>query len=346
MKEELISVVIPVYNSEKYLEDCIKSVISQSYRNLEIILVNDGSTDSSGSICQDYMKKDNRIRYIEKKNEGLSVARRTGIKSIKGDFFSTFDADDILEKDYVKFLHQSLIENASDIALCGRKAFDDSKVTNFPIKKDLPTCIKMKKKLLEKNFRQYALEYQMSDSWNKMYRTKFVTNSGVTHELNPKYNGTDLLFNHLLLLHEPTISTVHMMLYNYRIVKGSIVHRGDKPLQEGFECITKRLILEAEKLSYSALLKRQILMTYYGLLKYATLDIVEYNQDDERTRKLKVCVMRHCNFVKSIHLDISILDIFGVREFSLKIFFFLLKIGWPDGIVFYYKIRSSIAKIG
>ena len=92
----MISVIIPVYNVENYLEECIESILRQSYMDLEIILVDDESTDNSGNICDLYSKKDNRIKVIHKKNGGLSSARNVGLKIAKGDYISFVDSDDFL----------------------------------------------------------------------------------------------------------------------------------------------------------------------------------------------------------------------------------------------------------
>ena len=101
--KKLLSVVVPVYNVEKYLDRCIKSIINQTYKNLEIILVDDGSVDTSGKICDKYAFKDKRINVIHKENEGLSEARNTGVKLSKGNYITFVDSDDILMKECTKY---------------------------------------------------------------------------------------------------------------------------------------------------------------------------------------------------------------------------------------------------
>ena len=98
---ELISVVIPIYNTEKYLDDCIKSVMNQSYKNLDIILVNDGSTDKSKSICEKWQQQDDRIRLINQINMGAAMAKNTGLDAIKGDLFIILDSDDLLHQNNI-----------------------------------------------------------------------------------------------------------------------------------------------------------------------------------------------------------------------------------------------------
>ena len=97
-----ISVIIPIYNTEQFLKECVGSVLDQSYQDLEIILVDDGSTDLSGMICDQYASRDGRIKVIHQKNEGLSVARNTGVKLASGEYLCFVDSDDRVAPDYIK----------------------------------------------------------------------------------------------------------------------------------------------------------------------------------------------------------------------------------------------------
>lgn len=114
----LISVIVPVYNVEKYLKQCIDSIINQTYKNLEIILVNDGSKDNSGIICDEYSKKDSRIKVIHQENKGASVARNRGIKESKGEYISFIDSDDFITNDMLDILLSMCIENQCGISKC------------------------------------------------------------------------------------------------------------------------------------------------------------------------------------------------------------------------------------
>lgn len=118
MKNDLISIIIPVYNMEKYLNNCLDSVINQSYSNLEILLIDDGSTDRSSKICKEYSKKDNRIKYYKKKNGGLSSARNYGINKCTGKYIGFIDSDDIIHKDMFKILYNNIIKSNADMSIC------------------------------------------------------------------------------------------------------------------------------------------------------------------------------------------------------------------------------------
>ena len=116
-----ISVVVPVYNVEKYLSVCINSVLSQTFTDFELILVDDGSTDKGGDICDEYEKKDNRIRVIHQKNQGVSAARNAGIDLSIGEYLIFIDSDDTIDKNCLSILYKNLIIENADISLCAYK---------------------------------------------------------------------------------------------------------------------------------------------------------------------------------------------------------------------------------
>lgn len=115
----MISVIVPIYNVEKYMNRCIESIRCQTYTDLEIILIDDGSTDTSPQICDNWANKDSRIRVIHKSNGGLADARNAGIEVAKGEYISFIDSDDYIEKDMLTLLFNSLISEGADIAVCG-----------------------------------------------------------------------------------------------------------------------------------------------------------------------------------------------------------------------------------
>lgn len=120
LEQYLLSVIVPIYNVESYLEKCIESILNQTYRNLEIILVDDGSTDGSGAICDEYRKKDARIKVIHKQNEGLVKTRKCGLFQAKGDYIGWVDADDWIELDMYEQLMNKVQEYDCDIVISGR----------------------------------------------------------------------------------------------------------------------------------------------------------------------------------------------------------------------------------
>lgn len=129
MKDKLISVIMPIYKVEDYLDKCIQSIVSQTYTNLEIILVDDGSPDKCPEICDEWEKKDERIKVYHKKNGGLSDARNYGIERAKGEFLIFVDSDDYLEKDALELLYTNLVNNNADVSVCGMKLYFENNGT-------------------------------------------------------------------------------------------------------------------------------------------------------------------------------------------------------------------------
>lgn len=157
------SVIVPVYNVEKYLTRCIESIMSQLYTNFELILVNDGSTDNSGKICDEYAEKDQRIKVIHQKNKGVSAARNKGIKSAIGKYIVFVDSDDMVEKDYLVSMAE--IDEEVDLVICGVKQ----------VAPDGSMCIKTQyKRKKSPNITQtVVLEMLLNDAISSIYSKRF-----------------------------------------------------------------------------------------------------------------------------------------------------------------------------
>ena len=117
-KQPLISIIIPVYNVEQYLRECLDSVLAQTYPNLEIILINDGSQDNSGKICDEYAAKDGRVQVIHQLNQGVSAARNAGLKVASGEYIGFVDSDDYIQPDMYEYLYQLISKDNADVAMC------------------------------------------------------------------------------------------------------------------------------------------------------------------------------------------------------------------------------------
>lgn len=165
--DSLISVIVPIYNVEKYLQKCVDSIINQTYKNLEIILVDDGSPDNCPKMCDDYAEKDSRIKVVHKENGGLSDARNVGMEVATGEYVSFIDSDDYISLDFYETLLETIVDNDSDIVECGVVKFyenekfdkynDDLKVTNYDTVDALDGLIS------ESPFKQHV--------WNKLYKS-------------------------------------------------------------------------------------------------------------------------------------------------------------------------------
>lgn len=164
-KSPLISVVVPVYKVEEYLNRCVDSIIVQTYKNLEIILVDDGSPDNCGQICDDYAKKDRRIKVIHKENGGLSDARNNGIELSKGKYITFIDSDDYIENNYISVLYKSISSNNTDIAISSHKVvYDNGVVINKATEEE---SVLKPKEVLKRILYDDGIDLS---AWSKLYK--------------------------------------------------------------------------------------------------------------------------------------------------------------------------------
>lgn len=216
-----ISIIVPVYNIENYLKNCIDSILNQTFKDFELILVNDGSTDGSLDICEDYKSIDNRIKIVNKKNGGISSARNAGLDVSIGEYIGFIDSDDYIHPQMYEILYNEIIKNKSDISMC-----DFERVYEFD------------KNLLESNFvSSYEIEilnneealYELAEkngvtyvvAWNKLYKRELFKNvkfkEGIIHE--------DEYIIHRLLYQVNKLVYVKEKLYFYLQRKGSIMDK-------------------------------------------------------------------------------------------------------------------------
>lgn len=214
MENALVSIIVPVFRVEEYLKRCIESMINQTYKNIEIILVDDGSDDNCPKICDEYSKKDQRITVIHKQNGGLSDARNFGIKKSKGEYITFVDSDDTIEPDYIECLLNTLIKNNADISICGYMVkYDNGK--NIPNANGKKLVLNSKETLENMLYQE---DFNVA-SWAKLYKRnlfdKIEFPVGKIHE--------DAFTTYKLVLKSKTIACDLKPLYNYMIRSNSIL---------------------------------------------------------------------------------------------------------------------------
>ncbi len=214
-----ISVIVPVYNVEKYLERCVISVLNQSYKNLEVILIDDGSTDKSGALCDALAKSDPRIRVYHTKNSGLSEARNFGLEKSSGEYVCFIDSDDFIKPDFLLYLIWAIRQNSSDIAACGYEMYFN-KLFSFEMVGE-GNLVYTNAEAIKGLFTGEKTVDVMA--WNKLYSKKLFENcirypKGLLHE--------DVATTYKLLYKANSISYVALPLYCYFQRRGSIVGGG------------------------------------------------------------------------------------------------------------------------
>lgn len=217
-KQGMVSIIVPVYNAGPYLEDCLKSIMKQSYDNLEIILIDDCSKDDSVSICKQWMKKDNRVYLLQHdSNKGVSAARNTGLKAAKGKWVSFVDADDWIDMHFI----EKLINNTddSDIVACGYKKISKKKEEEF--------CLKEMGNLDREKFLFHTICDNVIGSYlcNKLFDKNLLMNIAFDTNL---VIGEDLVFLIEYMLNCKSYTYVNECLYMYRMVDNSAMNKKDK----------------------------------------------------------------------------------------------------------------------
>lgn len=221
-EEKLLSVIVPVYKVEPYLKRCIDSIRCQTYRNLQIILIDDGSPDNCGNICDEYTKKDSRIMVIHQKNEGLSGARNNGMLFAKGEYVAFVDSDDWIDPTMYEVLIDLLEKNDLDIAKCSVVSSDGNNEHQI-----LPHQKNADKIITEENvFELYYTEFLCKVVWNAVYKRKIV--NGILSPIG--YISEDNYVSGRYLYRSRRIMITSKCLYYYYYNPKSITHSSNKSL--------------------------------------------------------------------------------------------------------------------
>ena len=207
--QPLLSVIVPVYKVENYLQRCLDSIISQTYKNLEIILVDDGSPDNSGKICDEYVQKDKRIKVIHQKNKGQGAARNAGIGASKGELITFIDSDDWIECNMYEIMISKLRQYNLDIIKCAIVETDGSKT-----KRELNhKTTKINVVISENIFDLYFTEFTCKVIWNGVYKRNIIENVEYPEGLVAEDNYVSGMYLHKA----KRIMLIDNILYNYFI---------------------------------------------------------------------------------------------------------------------------------
>ncbi len=210
MSEPLISVIIPVYNVEKYLPSCLDSVLAQTWENLEILLIDDGSKDSSGSICDAYAGKDGRVKVYHQENAGVSRARNVGLEQATGEYIGFVDSDDYIEPDFYETLIRNAIDHDVDISYCGIKLVQPDGTVEERFNTN-NSCKMQAEDIIKGFFFDTTTKELMYSQCNKIFKREVV--SGVCYR--PYALGEDILFVFEVLGRCRTLWLEDRTLYHY-----------------------------------------------------------------------------------------------------------------------------------
>ncbi len=213
-----VSVIVPVYNVEKYLKKCLDSLISQTFMDIEIILVDDGSKDNSGIICDEYAKKDERIKVFHKQNEGLSLTRKFGVEKAVGEYIAFIDSDDYAENNFLYEMYSAIKENDADIAECDYTVFSE-KMRRRKFLYNAP-CVKEREDFLNDIVKKTIIYGETAIIvWNKIYKREYITSLVKNYGVSPL---EDYIFNIQYYVGVNKYVYINNSLINYRQVQNSL----------------------------------------------------------------------------------------------------------------------------
>ena len=231
----LISVIVPVYNVAQYLERCVESLSAQTYWNLEIIMVDDGSTDASGSLCDSFQWTDDRIRVIHQPNGGLSAARNAGIQASKGEYLTFVDSDDYVADEYVETLYRTLTRGEADMAVCGF-AWVDEAGNELPHRSPLQDEVLTGEQALGKLQEDFAVYY--TTAWAALYARKIFFAGNILFPVG-KLCEDEFVIHRIYHLCQ-RVAVTREELYSYVQHDGSIMSRPSVRRLDGVEALCER----------------------------------------------------------------------------------------------------------
>ena len=344
-----VSIIVPVYNVEQYLEKCIKSIINQTLRDIEIILVNDGSQDKSGEICELYKVKDNRVRVYHKDNAGVSSARELGVINASGEFVFFVDSDDWLEHDALSIIHNKAVEENADLVSIGYfKDFQHKRIVAKPLGYD---CVykgcdvkeTFLKRLVGPTDTALANPHKFDafSSMKKLYkRSLIIDNNLIFIDSKKIVPGEDLHFNIQFAYHASIIVHIESPLYHYRKeVEGSATggYKANyfekyKIRYDEYEKLIKQFGLDN---SYLEALNNRICCELISLM------LKESNPSNKKNILKKLSYIReHLNSryykTKLVNFDIS------KMPFKWKLFFSCCRLGFSEAVYFMALVMRNL----
>lgn len=278
MKNVKVSILIPVYNTERYLEKCLDSVINQTLKEIEIIITNDGSTDRSEDIIKEYIKKDSRIIYTKQINLGLGATRNKGIELAKGEYLAFLDSDDWVDLDYYEKLYLSACRDKSDLVI-------SSYVTeNILMKKSIINNVQIEEK---DSYINSLLEGKIPGfSWNKLYKNEIIKSNNLRFPLRGELeNVEDQYFSLRALSYSKRISFITESFIHYRLNRQSIVNKYQKNLVNDIKN------LHIENIKFFKDDKKKIEIINHNTLRSIIFIIsneFKYDRNVEKKEKLKI----------------------------------------------------------
>lgn len=292
MEKKLVSVIVPVFNAEKYIERCLKSILEQTYENIELIIVNDGSTDSSKELCEDFSKKYSNVTLINKTNGGVSSARNVALSIVNGDYVFFADSDDWMEKEMISEMISSAAINESDIVVCEYNNFYEESNKIEKIYLDDYNNREFKDIISDEKTKYGGFP------WNKLIRRSIIKHL---------YKEDIHYYENLLFFLENAFpkmkfSVVHKNLYNYCINDSSAVHSKKYSIKKLTTVQALQYVINVVSDEYKDFYKFLYISRTYENLYYISKQNIKETKIEEYVNKSK---LYYKDVMKSDKIDSS-----------------------------------------
>ena len=309
MEKIFVSVIVPVYNVESYLEECIQSILKQNFKNYETILVDDGSTDLSGKICDRYSKKYSNIKVIHKINGGLSSARNAGIEVAQGNYIAFVDSDDVVHQNYLKELVEIANNQDADLVACD---FSCGEVCQWEEEVDQQLDIRLNDDVLRKMNDKDVI---VTIAWNKLYDKKFFDQYGLRYPEGKIHE--DMFLTPQILHYSKKMVITNQKLYFYRQRKNSIMSASFSLKQlDALDAIKFRINLfkqwneiQLQQNEYESLIRKS--RELYKKMKI--IDKFKYEDQCNKIRKDMLTIMKNLTILNRLSI-----------KYRIKLVYFLL----------------------
>ena len=321
MKNIKISVIVPIYNTDKFLKKCIESILNQTFKEIEIILINDGSIDNSHNICTEYKKKyPEKIKYINNENIGCSATRNLGIELAQGEYIAFVDSDDYIEKTMYEELWLEKEKSNSDIVVCGMTYINTIEKTK---KISIP-------KIMKKDD-YFKYQNRIANIYNKIFKKSLIISNRIFFPINTHY-AEDLVFCFKAYLSTTKITSVSKSFYNYILFGGNSIYSLEKRLgvfisfKEIFRFLEEKKLKNNEKIMkkfyelFNFYAIRCVFFTLLNPIQVSKNDYKKYNNTFyEELKKIQFLNLKS-KFLIFYYKNL----IFLIRKFNL--YFFLKKV--------------------
>lgn len=349
-----VSVIVPVYKVEKYINQCVDSLVNQTLKDIEIILVDDGSPDNCGKICDEYASRDNRVKVIHKTNEGVSAARNDGIKYATSNYVMFVDSDDWCELNMCEVAYNNIVETNSDIAIFNHyNNYEnyEKENTNIPERLDLDSHEEIEKlqmtifhcnfiRLLDSNSKYYL---DLGAPWSKIFKRTFLIDNNLYFDKSLKGIFDDVFFCLYSLEKAKKVITRNNTLYHWRRLENTLSNSFKKDNLEKYSKITSECekfvkVNNKNKFFYRAYYAR-IILNILKLLKFYYCN--DLNDEDIKKRRKMLKDTLNSEPYKSAIKYVKYSDLSKYQ----KIYLALFKLNSPFFIMLFYRLKSNYDKL-